>query len=456
MPFDKLVACTGLWTIFSWVYWFNTTPLRLDVAQPPSWVGLSGVMFATQLVVAVLWLRFGWTGNLSRCDVPVAVVLCACTVSVLAAGLCRTEAIAWPLANTMVGGVCAGLCYLRWALFFARLGVRDAVACLFPAYLASALLKMVVDFVPSVAGALFALALPLVSCVLLVRAMRCLDACPDCDEKGAVVYRRGSYGALARIAACLLVFFVVRQLVMLVVGAQQGRASGAVMSHAIEIALALGVLIWVFLLARSLDFPQLWRFVFLFLASAVLVECASPGNVGGWLLFEVGTSFAWMLLWLLVCDVAHRCDLHPFTVVGIGWGTYTAGNYLGMALSGVFGVESFEGVWGVGLVWALGLATVFLLDAHTPDIQLIFADLHPRVGIEEFATIDERCEGLAAERGLSARELDVLKLLAKGRSRAYMAEELCLSENTVRGHTSRLYAKLGVHTRDELQRLLDL
>lgn len=104
----------------------------------------------------------------------------------------------------------------------------------------------------------------------------------------------------------------------------------------------------------------------------------------------------------------------------------------------------------------MGVATVFLLDAHAPDVQLVFADLHPRPRMEEFASIDELCELLASEKSLRGRELDVLKMLAKGRSRAYMAEELCLSENTVRGHTSRLYAKLGVYTCDELQRLLEL
>ena len=65
------------------------------------------------------------------------------------------------------------------------------------------------------------------------------------------------------------------------------------------------------------------------------------------------------------------------------------------------------------------------------------------------------CAALAERAGLSARELDVLKLIARGRSRAYIAEELFLSENTVRGYTSRLYAKLGVHSQQELIDLVE-
>ena len=50
----------------------------------------------------------------------------------------------------------------------------------------------------------------------------------------------------------------------------------------------------------------------------------------------------------------------------------------------------------------------------------------------------------------------MLKLLAKGRSKIYIAETLYISENTVRGHSRRLYTQLGVHTRDELQAMLGI
>ena len=48
---------------------------------------------------------------------------------------------------------------------------------------------------------------------------------------------------------------------------------------------------------------------------------------------------------------------------------------------------------------------------------------------------------------LSAREREVLELVAKGSSNAEIAERLCLSVGTVRKHLDNVYAKLGVHTR---------
>lgn len=50
---------------------------------------------------------------------------------------------------------------------------------------------------------------------------------------------------------------------------------------------------------------------------------------------------------------------------------------------------------------------------------------------------------------LSERELQVLRLLAIHLTRVQIAEQLIISENTVRTHVKNIYQKLGVHTRAE-------
>ena len=51
--------------------------------------------------------------------------------------------------------------------------------------------------------------------------------------------------------------------------------------------------------------------------------------------------------------------------------------------------------------------------------------------------------------GLSAREVEVLRLLAAGKSNAQIADELVISQNTVIRHVSNIFAKIGVENRTE-------
>jgi DNA-binding NarL/FixJ family response regulator len=50
---------------------------------------------------------------------------------------------------------------------------------------------------------------------------------------------------------------------------------------------------------------------------------------------------------------------------------------------------------------------------------------------------------------LTQRELEVLRLLAQGYRNQRIAEELCISERTVRSHLRNIYDKIGVQSRTE-------
>lgn len=56
----------------------------------------------------------------------------------------------------------------------------------------------------------------------------------------------------------------------------------------------------------------------------------------------------------------------------------------------------------------------------------------------------------SAEGNLSARETDVFRALLEDKKRKEIAEELCISENTVKTHTSNVFSKLEVSNRAEL------
>lgn len=51
--------------------------------------------------------------------------------------------------------------------------------------------------------------------------------------------------------------------------------------------------------------------------------------------------------------------------------------------------------------------------------------------------------------GLTGREVEVLRLVAQGRSNREIAAELFIAEKTARNHVERIYAKLGVNNRTQ-------
>lgn len=64
--------------------------------------------------------------------------------------------------------------------------------------------------------------------------------------------------------------------------------------------------------------------------------------------------------------------------------------------------------------------------------------------------ITAQCDVAKDVYGLSSREHEVLIALTRGRTIASIAEELYVSENTIKAHTKAIYRKLEVHTREEL------
>jgi DNA-binding NarL/FixJ family response regulator len=106
----------------------------------------------------------------------------------------------------------------------------------------------------------------------------------------------------------------------------------------------------------------------------------------------------------------------------------------------------------IGPALAAGAQGYLLKDA-TPDelargvrsLVLGGAALEPAVAARLLERMSE------TERGeeLSARELEVLRLLVAGASNKAIAARLTLSENTVKSHISHIFDKLGVQSRAE-------
>ena len=159
--------------------------------------------------------------------------------------------------------------------------------------------------------------------------------------------------------------------------------------------------------------------------------------------------FCGVLLWLPVYDCARERVCPPLRLYGAcGIGQIV----LGMLAQG-------GGMVGVAALWVTcGLALVAGLVISWLETKTALPYNSPEVAAGESRSLSEMldgvCNSLAADKGLSQRESEVLALLAKGMSRQAIGERLLLSEATVKTHIYRIYAKLDVHSQTELAELL--
>ena len=69
---------------------------------------------------------------------------------------------------------------------------------------------------------------------------------------------------------------------------------------------------------------------------------------------------------------------------------------------------------------------------------------------KQVVSLSGAAQGLAQAKGLSKRETEVVLLLLEGRSLRYIQSALFISEGTARTHVKRIYAKLEVHSKQQL------
>ncbi|MEG2746779.1 MAG: helix-turn-helix transcriptional regulator [Gordonibacter sp.] len=198
--------------------------------------------------------------------------------------------------------------------------------------------------------------------------------------------------------------------------------------------------------------------------------------------------FIALLITYVVAEVAHERRVSSYVLMGAAMGlsrillaaALVGGYFIGSLPVDLFG----EGqdimrylIIIVAVIYALSVATVLVSRDRRRKRRLRGLDDELAEGGEDAAgvgagaggvradaagerpsldeALDERCSRLAERGGLTEREGEILGFLARGRTKAHIAGVLFVSENTVRSHVRNIYAKLDVHTRQELIDLLE-
>ena len=75
--------------------------------------------------------------------------------------------------------------------------------------------------------------------------------------------------------------------------------------------------------------------------------------------------------------------------------------------------------------------------------------LHPNIALKLIEELNQPMETKPTEDPLTEREVEVIKLVAKGRTNQEIAEELVISERTVGAHVSNILSKLHLANRTQ-------
>lgn len=245
----------------------------------------------------------------------------------------------------------------------------------------------------------------------------------------------------------------------------------------------------------SLSFLYRWMCPLLVAGFAALI--AFDGGLGGYLAYGVAIAARFGFCLITQMFFARFAAMGKTTAVqsfGLGWIFVHLGDFLGILLYVAVGSWLGAGLFTTAQVAAMSITalvvvTMFVLNdergfsldpaaqavapstggeacqadaagATEPDAlgepiagQGATAPTTGGAGMPADASLDQlglRIRSLAREHELTPREIEVFDLLARGRSIPYVRDALFISKETAATHAKHVYAKLGVHSRQEL------
>lgn len=189
-----------------------------------------------------------------------------------------------------------------------------------------------------------------------------------------------------------------------------------------------------------------YRIAFILLLGVVLcTPLLLQGNLLAHMLLDVGSFFFQLVVLMVAYQIGVGLRFGPVVVFASARAVWAAGVMTGIAIAQLWGGPAATQAFAVALGIAVAVAFAFMFTER--DCTDVLASLPEPDHAPRFR---EKCEHVAGHYGLSARELEVLVLMAKGRSASRVAEDLGVTLATINSHVNHIYRKLGVHSRQEL------
>lgn len=383
--------------------------------------------------------------------------------------------------GAVLTGVGSGILWVMWGEYWCMLD-RDEIEFITPACsIVAVLLVLLVENLTQAMGLVLTSLFPIASGVCLFLALRDKRRHPTGadhwmnSEREAIagaheVARNSPLASLrsmgrtcfALLAACVFVC---------ILGGFDESADRGIAFNSLVLVLSGAFIMLVASIstrrARRMNLQFLYRWMCpLLVAGFVAVICLPIA--GSMVAYGIGIAarMAFCLITqIYFANLASLGRVTPTQSYGLGWISVHLGDWIGVmcivVLSGPLKLGMLTTTTlSATCILLLVVATMFVLNDDTTfarGTNMLPAEAEsgtaePTGNAEgnSPANFAQRVDAISQQHGLTPRETEILNLLAHGRSIPYIRDELVISKNTAITHVKHIYAKLGVHNKQEL------
>lgn len=342
-----------------------------------------------------------------------------------------------------------------------RFSLRQMGICVALAFVAYYLMTALIWIIPIVVGTLLFLTLPFVSLMLIWKSARPVLEVAASGEAPVdfSITQPSSFLPLgSQLFVCLFLFRVAFGYSL-----RFGEVGGVPLSDFLVVVPVAAVAIAAVLSRKAFPADLLAQVSVLFVVAGFFASSMlhDPAPAAGVALLSAGNTLFDMVAWVALVAVASRNARGA--VAAFAWGRgltglgTIAGAALGVVSNGLFGGNAYglALMSGALILVFVGYALIGLKQFSFSSTIAGVTPVDQTVSHTPEQDFESRCRAVADRFNLSPRELEVFMMLARGRDRAYIQEQLVVSRNTVKAHVKHVYAKLDIHTHQELIDLVE-
>ena len=404
----------------------------------------------TLILCALLARHLGPVSKRTSVFVACGILLIASTVGLFTQMLAPDASAAWSAPTALAGGVGIGLVILIWSELYGCLNPLRVTLYYSASIVAGALILYI--YRGFMLPWLFAMTLLLPVATLLM-ARRAFATIPE-PERPASTWVRFSVPWKAIIMMALYAFaYGILESPLYASTFGPHSAPGTFIVAALVF---LGVIVQ----GKRFDFNATYRLglPLMIVAFLIIAVFGDAGYVMSAVCVAGGYTAVSILIMVICANICYRYGVSAVWLFGIErsmrlffmfMGRQTALAVPALAGAQINGTAAVSGI----AILAVVMGTLVFLSEHELASRWGAAFLDGSAASADILRkqeIVDRCDELARTHHLTARESEVLLLLAQKKTISTIEHELFIANGTAKAHVRHIYQKLGIHTRSEL------